>query len=185
MPLSKQFQQRIEAVFGRPVKCSADCEALAECIFQVTKKTIGVTSLKRMFGLATDTTENRRGSTMDQIAQYLGYKDKKEMDRMLGEDSDISMFAVVDELDIENLEPGTLIQISYDPRRLIVMDYMGDNWFIVNEAQNSKLQKGDKLHIHQLAKGLELLASEVIRDGQKLGQYEAAKDGGLTLIEII
>ncbi|MCM1139331.1 MAG: hypothetical protein NC453_12245 [Muribaculum sp.] len=184
MPLSKELQKRIEERFGRPVKCSADCESLATCIEVVTKNHIGVTTVKRMFGLVNEA-PTPRGTTMDQIAQYLGYKDMKDMARMLGDASDISMFAAVDELDIEHLEPGTLIQISYDPQRLIVMDYMGDNWFIINESQNCKLQKGDKVRIFQLAKGFELLASEVIRDGQSLGPYHSAKDGGLTLIEII
>lgn len=36
-----------------------------------------------------------------------------------------------------------------------------------------------------MAKGFELLVSDVIRDGRSLGQYHAAKDGGLTSLEII
>lgn len=107
------------------------------------------------------------------------------MARLLGDASEISMFAAVDELDVENLKPGSPIQIAYDPQRVVVMDYLGDNWFLINGSKNSKLLKGDKVRIFQLARGFELLATEVVRDGKSLGQYHSAKDGGLTLVEII
>lgn len=184
MPLSKELQKRIEEKFGRPIKGAADCDSLVTSIEGVTHYHIGVTTVKRMFGLTSDAPKHG-DTTMDVIAKYLGYKDMKDMARLLGDASDISMFAAVDELDIENLEPGSLIKIAYSPRRVVVMDYIGDNWFLVNESKNSKLQKGDKLRIFQLAKGIELLATEVVRDGEALGQYHSAKDGGLTLVEII
>ena len=166
---------RIEERFGRPVQCSADCQSLSECIFEVTRRTIGVTTLMRMFGLVNEN-PTPRISTMNQIAQYLGYKDMKEMEKML---------ATVDKLNFENLKTGTIIQISYDPQSLLVMAYMGDNWFLINESHNSTLQKGDKVRIFQLAKGFELLAAEVVRHGKSLGSYRSAKVGGLTLIKII
>ena len=100
----------------------------------------------------------------------------KEMEKML---------ATVDKLNFENLKTGTIIQISYDPQSLLVMAYMGDNWFLINESHNSTLQKGDKVRIFQLAKGFELLAAEVVRHGKSLGSYRSAKVGGLTLIKII
>ena len=166
------------------MKSAADCEALSECIFDVTRRSIGVTTVKRMFGLVNES-PTPRGTTTDQIAQYLGYKYMKEMARLLGDASEISMFAAVDELDVENLKPGSPIQIAYDPQRVVVMDYLGDNWFLINGSKNSKLLKGDKVRIFQLARGFELLATEVVRDGKSLGQYHSAKDGGLTLVEII
>lgn len=182
MPLSKELIKKVEARLGRPLKYSADCELLAQAIEDMTGERLGVTTIKRLFGFAGEQTEPR-GTTMDIIAQYLGYSDMKDMASKLGNQSDISMFTPVDQLDINGLDEGT--QISYDPDRVIVLTYIGDFRFIVNESINSKLRKGDKVHITQLAKGFELMVGEVVRDGKSIGSYHSAKNGGLTSIEII
>ncbi len=184
MPLSKELIKKVEARLGRPLKYSADCELLAQAIEDMTGERLGVTTIKRLFGFAGEQTEPR-GTTMDIIAQYLGYSDMKDMASKLGNQSDISMFTPVDQLDIAGLEEGTQIQIAYDPDRVIVLTYMGDCRFIVNESINSKLRKGDKVHITQLAKGFELMVGDVVRDGNSIGSYHSAKNGGLTSIEII
>lgn len=184
MPLSKELIKKVEARLGRPLKYSADCELLAQSIEDMTGERLGVTTIKRLFGFAGEQTEPR-GTTMDIIAQYLGYADMKDMASKLGNQSDISMFTPVDELAIERLDEGTQVQITYDPDRVIVLTYMGDWRFIVNESINGKARKGDKLHITQLAKGFDLLVLDVVRDGVSLGPYHSAKNGGLTSIEII
>lgn len=183
--LSKEFRKRIEERFGREIRSSSDCEAFAADVFQRTRHNLGDTSAKRMFGLTSDKHAVHRGSTMDVLAMYLGYKDMRDLADHLGESSDISMFVEVEELDFDELESGAQVQITYEPGRLLLMTYLGDNLFIVNESQRSKLHKGDKLRIAQLAKGFELLVSNVERDGIPLGSYHSAKDGGLTSIELI
>lgn len=137
-----------------------------------------------MFGFAGEQVEPR-GTTMDILAQYLGYADMKDMTRQLGDASDISMFTPVDSINVETLKEGTQIQLTYDPDRLIVMTYIGDFWFIINESLSGKLRKGDKIRLTQLAMGFEMYVTDVVRDGTNLGDYHSAKDGGLTSMEII
>lgn len=183
--MSKELRKKIEEAYGKQVKYSQDCEALAMAIEERTGQRLGVSTLKRMFGFVGEHVVPR-GSTMDIIAQFLGYKDMTDMARQTGEAYDISMFTPVDkEIESAELEEGTQIQFSYDPKRLVIMTYIGDNFFIINESQNCKLQKGDKVRISHLAIGFELLASEVIRGGENLGAYHAAKEGGLTSLEVI
>lgn len=184
MPLSKELIRKVEARLGRPLKYSSDCELLAQAIEDITGERLGVTTVKRLFGFAGEQTEPR-GTTMDIIAQYLGYADMKDMASKLGNQSDISMFTPVDDLNIEYLDEGTQIQVTYDPDRVIVMTYIGNFRFIVNESINSKLRKGDKIHLTQLAREFEMLVLDVVRDGNSLGPYHSAKNGGLTSIEII
>lgn len=100
-------------------------------------------------------------------------------------DADISAFSKVDGLDVTQLENGTQVQITYDPNRRVVMTYLGDFQFVVNESQGSKLRKGDLLKLTHLDVGFELIAQEVIRAGNDLGRYVAAKEGGLTSIEVV
>ncbi len=88
-------------------------------------------------------------------------------------------------IETKNLSEGTQIQLRYEPSRVIVMTYLGDDEFLINETKNSKLQKGDRIRLTHFVQGQEMIVSEVIRDGRSLGGYRAAKDGGVTSLEII
>lgn len=183
--LSERLQHKIAERFGREIRYSQDCEALSEDIFARTGERLGVSTLKRMFGFTAAVVE-ARPSTMDIIAQYLGYGNGyKELAADFGDDSAISAFDTLDTVDIASLGIGTRILLTYCPNRRIVMSYNGDGWFAINESENSKLVAGDIIRVANLTVGFELHAAEVIRDGKSLGAYRAAKNGGLTAIEVI
>ncbi len=65
------------------------------------------------------------------------------------------------------------------------MTYLGEGQFVINESKNSKLLKGDRIKLTHLVLGQEMIVTEVIRNDRNLGGYRAAKDGGLTSLEII
>lgn len=176
--------KKIEKKFGRQLRYSQECEPLVEAIYEETGERLGVSTLKRLFGFVGQVVVPRT-STMDIIAQYIGYPNYELLLKDMENDSDISAFSPVDEIDVAEIQTGTQIQLTYDPNRLIVMTYLGNSRFIVNESQNCKLQKGDIVRITHLAVGFDLLASEVVRDGNNIGPYHAAKQGGLTSLEII
>lgn len=83
MPLQQELRKRIEEKFGQEIKSSADYDRLKEDIEHVTKYTIGLSTLKRMFGFANDCVGFRH-STMDVIAKYCGYESAEDMTRNLG-----------------------------------------------------------------------------------------------------
>lgn len=182
--LNEEILKRLQERHGKEVKYPVDVEALGEHIFEVTKERLSESTLKRMFGFIANPVKPRR-STMDIIGLYLGYPDFKTLAVALGDNSEISEFSPVEEIISEELEEGTQVQIRYDPDRVIVLTYWGDNYYIVNESINSSLQKGDKVKITHLTVGFKLLASEVLRNGDNLGAYTTAKQGGLTSVEII
>lgn len=183
--LSERLQHKIAERFGREIRYSQDCEALSEDIFARTGERLGVSTLKRMFGFTAAVVE-ARPSTMDIIAQYLGYGNGyKELAADLGDDSAISAFDTLDTIDIASLGIGTRILLTYCPKRRIALNYKGEGWFDVVESENSKLNVGDIIRVVNLTVGFELLAAEVIREGRSLGAYRAAKNGGLTAIDMI
>lgn len=181
--LNQEIIRKIEEKFGKKIEYGRDCEALSEAIIEETGQRIAVATLKRMTGFASQKCIPHL-STMDILARYVGYPNYKLLAKELKEDTDISDFTWVDELESRSLKEGTQLQISYDPGRVLVMTYLGNDQFIVNEAYKSKLQQGDKVTISHFTKGFELLVSDVVRDGQSLGPYQAAKAGGLTSIEL-
>lgn len=181
--LNQEIIKKIEEKFGRKLQYSNDCESLSEAILEETGERLSVATLKRMAGFASLSVEPRK-STMDIIAQYVGYPNYELLAKELGQDTEISDFAYVEEVRSQELKEGTQIQITYDPGRLLVLTYLGNDKFIVNESYKSKLQQGDNVVISHFAKGFELLIFDVIRNGESLGSYQAAKAGGLTSIEI-
>ena len=181
---NKDLLKKIEGKFGRQVRYSQECEALAEAIYEETGERLGISTLKRLFGFVGQTVVPRT-STMDIIAQYIGYPSYELLQKDLEDDTLISSFTPADKIKSTELKEGTQVQLAYYPNRVIVMTYLGNCRYIVNESQNSKLKKGDTLTITDLVVGFELIVSEVIRDGNNLGQYRAAKQGGLISLEII
>lgn len=181
--LNQEIIKKIEEKFGKKLQYSNDCEALSEAIVEQTGQRISVATLKRMAGFASKQCHPHL-STMDILAQYLGYPNYELLAKDIDEDTEISDFAWVEELESKTLKEGTQLQITYDPGRVVVLTYLGNDMFIVNESYKSKLQQGDKVTISHFTKGFELLVSEVVRNGESLGSYQAAKSGGLTSIEL-
>ena len=181
--LSQTIQENILAKYGKEIIYSADCAPLADEIG------ISETTVKRMFGLVgKDSPERNRtphNSTMDIVAKWLRYNSYKDLLQEIGEGDFSSEFTSLQKIEIKDLTVGTQIQIRYEPARVLVMTYVGDGDFLVNESKNSKLLKGDRISLTTLILRHEMIVSEVVRDGRSLGGYRGAKDGGLTSLEII
>ena len=179
-----ELLKMLEEKLGKEIKYDSDLGVLSQAIHDELGETVSHNTLRRMF--KEDVIRKHRSSTNDVLAHYLGYKNYDLLLKDCGADADISIFTPVDSIDVENLQQGTQIQFTWDPNRLILASYMGNLKFIVNESSGSKnLVKGDILEISQLAVGFELYVVNVERNGENLGAYHAAKQGGLTSIEII
>ena len=68
------IRKKIEARFGKPIRYSKDCEALAYSINKISSDRISATTLKRLLGFA-KSIEQPRLFTLDLIAIYVGYND--------------------------------------------------------------------------------------------------------------
>lgn len=181
--LPQSIISKILARYGKDEIYSGDCASLAGAIG------VSETTVKRMLGLVGENSPERHRtphvSTMDILARWLGYDNYKALLREIGEEDYSSEFTSMESIDVMDLDEGTQIQIKYEPSRIIVMTYLGNRVFLVNESKNSKLRKGDRIKLSHLVMGQELLVSEIIRDERNIGGYRGAKDGGLTCLEII
>ncbi len=186
--VSEKIRQMIRERFNSPIQYPQQCEALAMAIQEATGQTLGTTTLKRMLGFVNGLVAVHMALaalSLDIIAQYLGYPDYNLLAKDLGEDAEISDFRAVESIDSADLLPGEQIQVTYHPNRLLTLSYIKENRYLVNESRGSKLLKGDILTIAGFYVGFELLISDVERDKKHLGSYQAAKQGGLTSVEII
>ena len=140
---------------GHDIRLSADCEYLALDIESVTGEHIGVNTIKRLLGFIDDEREPRISK------------------------SNSSFESTSDEIRVSDLTIGQKIQINYQPDRQLIIEYQGNNTFLILSSKNSKLQDDDQITITQFVSGYPLLVSEVIRHGQSLGSFTAGKAQGI------
>ena len=185
MANDNEILRRLKEKVGLEMSKSSDYDTLSLAITDSTRENLSVNTLKRLFGFKADKVVPRL-STMDIIARYLGHSDYESLIKELGEDADISLFTPIDCLEVQDLDRGTQLRVTYDPNRVFFLTYLGDFKFIVNDVEGSRnILKGDLLNISQLAVGHRFVASHVVRDGEDLGTYESAKFRGLKSIEVM
>lgn len=179
MKLSNKTIEEIKEKTGMKYDRAKDFSVLAEDIFKKTGRSIGITTLKRLFG----TIEDQRdavGYTMNTIAIYLGYASWKDY---MGHDSFDSDWCFDDDLFyIHDLELGDQLKVQYLNRSVTfsVVDYEDTRVLKVEESTNSSLQVGDIVFIHSLRVG-NIIESEKVVRGTAIGNYRTK--GEITEIE--
>ena len=162
---------------GNEIRLSRDCEFLALDVESVTGEHIGVNTMKRLLGFIADE-RTPRTSTLDVIARYLDFEDWDAL-RLSDEASSNSAFDERDEYLACYMEIGQQVQVTYPPNRVLILENLGDNHFLVIKSENSKLQDGDLLTLTHIIRGYPLLISQVIREGKDLGAFTAGKIQGI------
>ncbi|MBR5039320.1 MAG: hypothetical protein IKX65_11455 [Prevotella sp.] len=183
MKLPFHIVQLLKQKSGSELRLPSDCEILSLDIESKTGERIGATTLKRLIGFAQDE-RTPHTSTLDAIARYLGYAHWDELSKI--EDKGNSDFdALDDEVRSVDLKPGTSVQITYLPDRKVTLEYIGDGYYLVIDSENSKLQKGDEVEIHNFVLHHPLLVVNVLRNGESLGQFTAGRVSGLSSIKLL
>ena len=172
--------QELKAKSGLTMEPVKDYDVLALCIFEATKRRIGATTLKRLFGRFED---DRATSafTLNTIALYLGYDSwDAYLSVSMRSEEDFDDDAIY----ISQLPTGQKARVSYLNR---VVDFIvtaphGVNVLQVLSAENSSLHQGDQLHICRLKVGEILEAPTLVRSG-RMGNYRTR--GKLQEIELL
>ena len=84
----------------------------------------------------------------------------------------------VDSVNSSDLSVGDEVKLTYEPGRIVIFRYLGNNWFEVVDRENNQLQVGDHLLIKEFDKYHAYYAWEVIRGEENLGNYTAARFNG-------
>lgn len=174
----------IEEKFGEKIRYSRQCEAISEAIFEATGERLSLVTLKRFFGFTTAKVEPRL-STLDILSQYCGYPSFEIAESEILNSGLISEFRNVERIESAELDPGSVVIIKYKPERILKFRHFEGSLFMVEEAINSKLEKGDLVKIDSFTLGFELIASRVVRDGKDLGSYISAKQYGIQSIQVV
>ena len=176
--LPAAVKAEIERAYGEPLRYPADCHRLAMSIRDTLNETIGVTTLKRIFGFVFDVREPRL-STLDILARYCGFGDYEEMKREVAGAGD-SGFEKTPDISASLLAPGATVGFGYLPDRKVRLRYLGDSEFEVLESENGSLKAGDVITVSCFVENSPLAVSRVMREGRDLGRYTAGKVSGIS-----
>lgn len=160
---------------------AGDFGLLSAYIFKETGRTIGVTTLKRLFNYIND---ERKTSeyTLNTIALYIGYPSWEDYSSIKKNDS---VWGYEDEtIYISALEIGTRISIKYLNRIVTfeVCEMEGRNVLKVISSLNSSLKEMDVLFVYKIKKGNILEAEKVLR-GSDIGNYRT--NGEVKIVTVI
>ena len=183
MRLSPSIIEQLQRCCSHTLQIPADCEYLALDIESKTGVHIGATTLKRLVGFAADA-RSPHESTLNLIAQYLGYVNWQELAKT-DTNGNSGFEKTEEEIRSADLTIGSRVEITYLPDRRVVLDYQGDNRYCVSVNENSKLSVGDLVEVYNFVLRHPLLAINVWRNGEALGQFTAGRVSGLSSIQIL
>lgn len=183
--LTEQAKLIIERRLGRNISSPHDCSILMYDIKSVTGESVGLNTLKRMFGFI-ESNRDARLSTLDVMARYAGYRSWTEVMTAIGMDGDSGFEDSDDEFYADELPVKAVVEFEYCPdRRVVLVHEDEDDKFVVTESVNSKLRRNDVVFIRYFQLHYPLYVDNVIRDGKMLGKFAAGKANGLTRVEIM
>ena len=148
---------------------------------------LGTNTIKRLCGYSADTTEPRR-STLDIVAQYLGFATWSIMMNLEPGDSEWNETCIhADEIRIDET-----VTITWLPNRQLTLRCIGNETFEVSSSINGKLQTGDQVHIELFRLHQPLTVTNIVRHGQLLVNpdgtrtaYIAGKKNGISKLKTL
>lgn len=175
MDIEKELQRRIKTPY--------DFEFLTGVVWERLHEHISPTTLKRLWGYI-DGADTTRRSTLCLLSRFLGYEDWEAYMAALTNRTDVESEVFAGEgLSIDDLRAGDKIEATWLPNRRCVFQYEGDAHFLVTEAENAKLQVGDRFETACFILGKPLYIDRLFRGDEPPTAYVAGAKNGLLKVE--
>lgn len=145
MILSFAIRQLLQDELGRELRHPSDAEHLVLDIESKTKAHIGVNTIKRLLGFINDQ-RTPRASTLDIIARYL-HKERWSDLEPVGSD-----VACTEEISPKErtMTVGTRLDVTIGNNHLLILRYVGNCQFVVEQSNNSSILAGTIITVAQL-----------------------------------
>lgn len=170
-----------DAACIRP-RIRSDFEALANAIAgQIgASNRLSPTTLMRLWGYVNEHTKTRI-STLNILAQYVGYIDFDSFEKSLKKSGRNVQSGILagHTLRSSTLSVGDLIEIRWNPDRVIAIRFLGKSRFFVVRSENSKLQVGDTFECPFFVQNEPLFIDHLKHNNQQLSSYVCGRDDGI------
>lgn len=175
----------VEERYGKTLKTSSDFDEFTLVLKRDIGENVSVSTLKRLWGYVNDT-HVPRVHTLDILSNYIGYANFKEFCSWLKTSSKYnSSFFSTNQIQSRDVKIGQLLEIGWSPNRYIKLRYEGNSMYVVEEAHESKLMKGDHLPVDNFFTGHPLYMPYIIRNDEKTQSFIAGRNGGLTILNLM
>lgn len=173
----------IEREVKRKIRTPYDFEFLAGVVWERLHENISPTTLKRLWGYIEGADTTRR-TTLCLLSRFLGYDDWETYLAALSNRTDIESETFAGEgLNIDDLQPGEYVEVTWLPNRRCVFRYEGDAHFTVTQAENAKLHVGDRFETACFIIGKPLYIDRLVRGNEPPTAYVAGAKNGLLKVE--
>ena len=175
--------KEVERKYGREVYTSTDFESLSVVIEREIKEYISSATLKRLWGYVS-LRPAPRVATLDVLCRFIGFPSfnvwREELKHSPAFESGFFSTACITS---EELRPGEMILIGWEPNRLVTLLYEGNDIFTVLKSENAKLKADDRFRAAQFLLGYPLFIDHVDRADGPTPSYVAGKTNGLNRLE--
>ena len=175
----------IERDLKRRIRTPYDFEFLTGVVWERLHENISPTTLKRLWGYI-DGADTTRRTTLCLLSRFLGYNDWEAYLAELANRTDVESGVFAGEgLNIDDLQVGDKIEVTWLPNRRCVFQYEGDAHFLVTEAENAKLQVGDRFETACFIIGKPLYIDRLVRGAEPPTAYVAGAKNGLLTARVV
>lgn len=189
IPQITALRKEVEARFGKPLTVHADFLALVAAIEREQRQHISESTLERVWGYSTRGYQTISVHTLDLLSQYAAGCSWIDFCNQLHDESGCeSKIFDAEHISTDELAVGSRLLIGWLPDRLCEVRYVGDNRFIAERCENSKMQAGDTFSCLQFILGKELTMTDLHQAGTPdtmHRNYTIGTKNGLTTLRIL
>lgn len=189
IPQITALRKEVEARFGKPLTVHADFLALVAAIEREQRQHISESTLERVWGYSTRGYQTISVHTLDLLSQYATGCSWIDFCNQLHDESGCeSDLFDAEHISTDELAVGSRLLIGWLPDRLCEVRYLGDNRFIAERCENSKIQAGDTFSCLQFILGKELTMTDLHQVGTPdtmHRNYTIGTKNGLTTLRIL
>ena len=151
------LRERVEEVTKRPMKSPSDFEWLSERLGEMGES-MSTTTIKRCWGYV-DADVTPRLRTLDILARYLGYRDYEHFAVAHDTLEDGTPSAPVHGFTLRpsvDLDINDRVMLTWQPGRVCVIRYLGNEQFVVERSERTRLQPGNTFNCGIIIEGEQL-----------------------------
>lgn len=175
-----KLRERVEAFVGMKFQTRRHFDILTDLLYTNTKEMVSATTLRRFWGYQEAGSSAPSLNTLNVLSKLVGYANWEDFKARKNSDASSSeMMNGIHALRFSTLEVGCQLQITWNPDRRIMVEYLGNYTFRVLTTENSKLMAKDTFQCMQIIEGQAMCCENLLREGHVAMSYICGKNGGL------
>ena len=176
----KRLCKDIETALNQKIKTPKDFDFLRERIYARLHVFVSRTTLMRVWGYLSENVTPRT-STLDILAEFLGYRDLKEyrQNAFLPKEQQSSPVLNRRLSVTTTLVSGDCLRITWQPGRVCDIEYVGNLSFRVIASENTRLHEGDTFQCSLIIEGEPLYIDNLKQGDAPAIAYVCGKKSGV------